>query len=151
MESRDAELKGWDAKDNAEVKWGCRGVKMMCRRREGLGIWSQTDKGTEVESGLLISSAVPAQRRMRVGGELTFCSIKLQLFNFCSVATLYSAFINAHTWVCVSVCYLRGGAGRARLPPSLSWVLLAQPWTWGCSEAPGADEDRQGDSWENRF
>lgn len=53
--------------------------------------------------------------------------------------------------VYLCVCYLGWGAGRARLPPSLSWVLLARPWTSGCSEAPGADEDRQGDSWENRF
>lgn len=105
-------------------------------------------KKNGVESGMIISSAVFVQRRLRVGGEMTFCSIKTQLFYFCSMVTLH---LFLSRCVCVCVSYLRWGAGRSHLPRSLSSLLLARPWTWGCSEALGADEDRQGDTWEKRF
>ena len=78
----------------------------MCSSGMRSRIWSQRDKEREVESGLIISSAVFVQRRLRVGGEMTFCSIKLQLFYFCSVATLYLLLLS-HIRVlpvCVPVC-----------------------------------------------
>lgn len=79
----------------------------MCSSGMSSRIWSQRDKEREVESGLIISSAVFVQRRLRVGGEMTFCSIKLQLFYFCSVATLYLLLLS-HVCVCTCVCVTWG-------------------------------------------
>lgn len=112
----------------------------------GIRVLEMERKKSGVESGMIISSAGFVQRRLRVGGEMTFCSIKIQLFHFCSMVTLH-LFLSR----CVCVSYLRWGAGRSHLPRSLSSLLLARPWTWGCSEALGADEDRQGDTWEKKI
>lgn len=55
-----------------------------------------------------------------MGGEMTFCSIKLQLFYFCSVATLYLLVLR-YMCVCesVSVCVLPGVRCREGMSPSI--------------------------------
>lgn len=97
----------------------------MCSSGMRSRIWSQRDKEREVESGLIISSAVFVQRRLRVGGEMTFCSIKLQLFYFCSVATLYLLLLS-HLCVCVPVCVLPGVRCREGTSPSIPELSAAR-------------------------
>lgn len=87
------------------------------------GIWvlEMERKKSGVESGMIISSAVFVQRRLRVGGEMTFCSIKTQLFYFCSMVTLH-LFLSR----CVCVCVLPEVRCREVTSPSIPELIAAR-------------------------
>lgn len=83
-------------------------------------------KKSGVESGMIISSAVFVQRRLRVGGEMTFCSIKTQLFYFCSMVTLH-LFLSRCMCVCLTWGEVQGGH------------ISLDPWAHCCSLGHGLE------------
>lgn len=85
----------------------------------GIRVLEMERKKSGVESGMIISSAVFVQRRLRVGGEMTFCSIKTQLFYFCSMVTL-------HLFLSRCVCVLPEVRCREVTSPSIPELIAAR-------------------------